>query len=126
MLSSEACDDTRPVLAEETCRTIAVCPRRTATNCPVTASQSRAVWSAEAVTTCLPSGLKAAEFDLILVSGQHGQQPAGGRVPEPRRVIRIIARRKQSGAVRAEKHNRTKAVWPRNMATSLLVSRSQR
>ena len=42
--------------------------------------------------------------DAILVSGEDGQQPAGGRVPEARRVIRVIAPRNQPRPVRAEKH----------------------
>ena len=42
--------------------------------------------------------------DCILVSGEDGQQPAGGRVPEARRVIRVIAPGNQPRPVRAEKH----------------------
>ena len=38
-----------------------VCPRREARVLPESASQTRAVLSAEAVTTRLPSGLNAAE-----------------------------------------------------------------
>ena len=93
-----------PFGLKRTCDTWSVCPPRTASNCPVRPSQSRAVWSNEAVTTRLPSGLKAAVNDLILVSGEDGQQPAGGRVPEARRVIRVNAPGNQPRPVRAEKH----------------------
>ncbi len=48
-------------------------------------------------------GAEAKRRDVVLVSRQDGEKTAGGRVPEPRRVLRIIASRKQPRPVRAEK-----------------------
>ena len=55
-----------PFGLKRTCDTWSVCPSRTVSSCPVRPSQSRAVWSNEAVTARLPSGLKATVRILFL------------------------------------------------------------
>ena len=42
----------------------------------------RAVWSPLAVTSGLPSGLNAADADLVRVAAQDGQLLAAGGVPD--------------------------------------------
>ena len=84
---------------------MAVCPPRTASNCPVLPVPEPRRLVREAVATRLPSGLKATAVMVILVSGEDGQQPAGGRVPEARRVVRVFAPRNQPRPVRAEEQS---------------------
>ena len=54
---------------------------------PVAASQSRAVLSELPVRTALPSGLNATADDRVLVRQGWPDGLAGGRVPEPRRLV---------------------------------------
>ena len=69
-------------------QTPAVCPRREARVLPESASQTRAVLSAEAVTTRLPSALNAAERTCSVCPWREGEGLAGVGVPDPRRLVR--------------------------------------
>ena len=98
------CDDTRPVMAEETLVHDRGMPDQDGHQLPRDRVPEPRRLVRRGRDHVLAVRAEGSRIDLILVSGQHGERPAGGRVPEPRRAIRINASRKQSGAVRAEKH----------------------
>ena len=69
-------------------QTISLWPLSTAIGWPVAVSQTRAVLSAEAVTTRAPSGENAALMNAPVVALEHGDRLARRRVPDARRLVR--------------------------------------
>ena len=54
---------------------------------PVAASHSRAVLSRHPVRMVLPSGLNATDVDRVRMLQGLADGPAGGGVPQPRRLV---------------------------------------
>ena len=77
---------------------------------PVAGSHSRTVLSAPPLASSRPSGLNATAADPAGVAGQGAPVLAGGRVPQPHRLVAAAAG--QQPPVRAERH----AVNPTQLA----------
>ena len=82
-------------------------PVRVRRHSPVAGSHSRAVLSSLAVASSRPSGLNATPRPAV-VAGQGAQALAGGRVPQPRRLV--VAGGGEQPPVRAERHAADPAV----------------
>ena len=92
----------RPSGLNATPRTAPAWPVRVRRCSPVAGSHSRAVSSLLAVASRRPSGLNATPSTVLVVAGQGAQLLAGGRVPQPRRLV--AAGGGEQAPVRAERH----------------------
>ena len=75
------------VRAEDRAVTLPVWPWKMAKSLPLSASQSRAVSSSEAVSTRRPSGLKTALINPVGMALESGQELAAVSLPEPRGMV---------------------------------------
>ena len=80
-------EDRLAIRAERHGPTVPECARGGPRGRPVAASHSRAVLSLPPVRIVLPSGLNATEHTAVRMLQGLAEWPAGGGVPQPRRLV---------------------------------------